>query len=511
MTSVPPIEPGSVVAGRFHLDRLIGEGGMGTVWAATHTVTRKPVALKLLKPERASDPNLRQRFEREARAACAVRHPNIVEIHDVLTLEDGTPIMVMELLEGESLGTRLDRERLEVAEFARLMQQVISAVGTAHASGIVHRDLKPDNIFLVRDPEGGISVKVLDFGIAKVMSTSAEAGQTGGLTGTGAMLGTPYYMSPEQIFGERDIDHRADVWALGVIFYECLAGQRPTQADNIGQILKIITTDAIVPLERLAPWVPADLCRLIGRMLSRDRLARPSTLTEVRATLAHYTDAAARSFGEPAVNRRSSLPSETPSEKHLIRTDDTGPYSQTAALLPTTGSGVRIGSGEVSPVAATLASTTASTTAESKRMLVAKTRRRRVPFLLAGGAAVVGVLAAVAVVRMRPPPSPGGAEETTTAPPPVVSVVPSASAPPAISSSTVGATAPSAPSASAATTDGATSAPASSGSPAASRTHPISSHTPAAGSSAIVSVPATTSAPTSSSRTPGGVIVKPPF
>ena len=165
---------------------------MGVVWAATHLVTRKPVALKMLKPERAADPALRQRFIREARAVCAVQHPNIVEIHDVLQTEDGSPVIVMDLLHGESLGQRLDREtRLPPGEVARLILPVVSAVGTAHASGVVHRDLKPDNIFLADERDGTLSVKVLDFGIAKVLTTESDAEATGGLTGTGAMLGTP--------------------------------------------------------------------------------------------------------------------------------------------------------------------------------------------------------------------------------------------------------------------------------------------------------------------------------
>ena len=505
MTNVPPIAPGSVIAGRFQLDRLIGEGGMGTVWAATHTVTLKPVAIKLLKPERASDPGIRQRFEREARAACAVRHPNIVEVHDVLSLDDGTPLMVMELLEGESLGTRLDRGRLAVHDFATIMQQVVSAVGTAHASGIVHRDLKPDNIFLVRNADGVTTIKVLDFGIAKVLPTSTEAAQTGGLTGTGAMLGTPYYMAPEQIFGERDIDHRADIWALGVIFYECLAGVRPTQADNIGQILKIITTDAIAPLEKVAPTIPADLCRLVGRMLSRDRTARPNTLNEVRAALSHYTDAAARSFGEPAIRRTTLPPDLSASGKHLIRTDDTGPYSETAALPATTGSGVRIGSGDVSPVAATLASTTASTTADSKRMLEDKSRRRRMPLVLGLAAAAAGVLAAVAFVRMGQHPDGGvGVTGPATSLPQAVSVVLPTTPP-----STPAPTASVVPSASASNTQAETSA--STTPSVASHPHPTAtaSHTTSAATSAIVSVPAST--PASSSRTPGGVIVNSPY
>ncbi len=276
---------GDIVGGRYRLDQLIGEGGMGVVWSAVQLVTRRPVALKALRPAHATDKAVRQRFLREARAACAVRHPNVVEIHDVIEVEDGLPVMVMDLLEGESLGQRITRERsIPLTELIAIMLPVISAVTSAHALGIIHRDLKPDNVFLSRTG-GGMEVKVLDFGIAKMTATEGDTAATGALTGTGAMLGTPLYMAPEQIYGDKDIDLRADIWALGVILYECLAGIRPTQADSIGQVLKIITRDGITPLGTLCTGLPFEMLDLIGRMLSPDKAKRPGTLAEVVAVL----------------------------------------------------------------------------------------------------------------------------------------------------------------------------------------------------------------------------------
>jgi serine/threonine-protein kinase len=185
---------------------------MGVVWAATHAVTRKRVAVKLLKPEHTADPVRRERFMREARAASAVRHPNIIEIQDFIELEGDDLAMVMDLLVGESLGERLAREgRIPIGPLAPIMLQVLSAVGTAHAAGIVHRDLKPDNVFLAADPDGGVSVRVLDFGIAKILPGDRPVGLPLSLTQTGAVLGTPFYMAPEQIFGEKNVDARADV------------------------------------------------------------------------------------------------------------------------------------------------------------------------------------------------------------------------------------------------------------------------------------------------------------
>jgi serine/threonine protein kinase len=289
-TAPPSVVPGSVVAGRFRLERRLGEGGMGVVWAATHAVTRKPVALKFLKRAEHDDRRAVQRFLREARAACAVRHPSVVEIHDVLELDDGSPVMVMELLSGETLAQRLERDRtVPLPELARIMVHVCSALGCAHSLGIVHRDLKPENIFLVQST-ARIDVKVLDFGIAKLTASEGDAAQSGAMTATGAILGTPYYMAPEQLFGEKDVDHRADIWALGIIFYEALSGSRPTQAENVGQIYKVITTDAMRPLRETAPHLPEPILDLVSRMLERDRARRPVDVREVLGVLSRYTN-----------------------------------------------------------------------------------------------------------------------------------------------------------------------------------------------------------------------------
>src|SRR5882724_5232926 len=184
---------GMVVAKRYRLDRLLGEGGMGVVWAATHTVTRRSVAMKFLRGEtRGMSQDLRQRFLREARAASAVRHPNVVTITDVFELDDETPVMVMDLLVGETLGQKLAREtKLTLEQTAAILLPVVSAVGTAHALGIIHRDLKPDNIFIVEGTPPGGAVRVLDFGIAKVIELEGEGESTGLITDTGAILGTP--------------------------------------------------------------------------------------------------------------------------------------------------------------------------------------------------------------------------------------------------------------------------------------------------------------------------------
>jgi len=202
----------------------------------------------------------------------------------------------MDLLEGESFAARLAREHaLLLSEVAQVMLPVCAAIGAAHALGIVHRDLKPDNIFLAVE-DGATCVKVLDFGIAKLTATEGDAANSGATTGTGILLGTPFYMAPEQMFGEKDVDARADLWALGVILYEALAGQRPTQGANVGQIFKLATRGGIVPLRERAPSLPLPVLDLVSKLLERDRDRRLSDLREVVAVLATHAGAAAPPF-----------------------------------------------------------------------------------------------------------------------------------------------------------------------------------------------------------------------
>jgi eukaryotic-like serine/threonine-protein kinase len=322
------LEPGLVLASSYRLERVVGEGGMGVVWAARETATGREVALKFLRDGREGDAKHRERFIREARAAMAIAHPHVAKVHAVLETDVGTPFIVMELLRGESLRELLERRRtLEPAETARLMLPVVDAVAAAHANRIVHRDLKPENVFLV----DGRHVRVLDFGIAKriVGAGDTAAGSTAtNLTSTGAILGTPLYMAPEQVFGDENVDGQADVWALGIVLYECLAGRRPTDADGFGQVVKRITTDPIDPIGRVKPEVPKVLARLVMRMLIRDRAARPS-VAEVRDVLARIV--AAADAGAP-------LDDATPSTQRLPPiappTGTTSPHRAVAPPAP---------------------------------------------------------------------------------------------------------------------------------------------------------------------------------
>ena len=316
------------------------------MWVATHVITRAQVAIKFLRPEYANKVDVVHRFIREARAAIAVRHPNVVAIHDVLQLEDGTPAMVMDYLRGESLANKLSREhKLPVETAARLIVPALSAVAAAHALGIVHRDLKPDNLFIAADGEGA-SVKVLDFGIAKLTATEGDAASTGALTKTGSVLGTPYYMSPEQAFGEKDVDYKTDVWAFGIILYECLTGRRPTEGDNLGQIFKIIATESIPAPRTLDASIPAEVDALVMLMLAKDRKARIASLADAREVLLRHAGHS-QHISMPAVRVHTEA-ATAPTIRSEPPTAGTGPAGS-AAVGPRTLSAVDVESAHRSP------------------------------------------------------------------------------------------------------------------------------------------------------------------
>jgi serine/threonine-protein kinase len=236
------VVPGVVLAGKYKLELKLGQGGMGAVWRAQHVQLKSPVAIKLIDAEIVQSPEALARFMREAQSAAALRSPHVVQILD-FGADQGVPYIAMELLEGESLADRLARVgRLTPSEVVRLMTEVARAIGKAHELSIVHRDLKPDNIFLVKNDEIEVT-KVLDFGIAK--ATPGIGVASGSETRTGAILGTPHYMSPEQAEGTKLVDHRTDLWALGVIAFECLLGRRPFDSDALGSLLLAICTRPI--------------------------------------------------------------------------------------------------------------------------------------------------------------------------------------------------------------------------------------------------------------------------
>jgi serine/threonine protein kinase len=255
--------PGALVANRFRLRHAIGKGGMGQVWEAHDKELDGPCAVKFIVDHLAQDPEARLRMVREARAVARLRSPHVVSISSVGEHE-GAMYLAMELLEGEPLSNRLERQvKLDATTTLALLEQIVHVLDKAHASNIIHRDLKPDNIWITAEPK--LFVKVLDFGIVKsTLKIGAEQ------TASGALMGTPQYMSPEQANGEREVDHRSDLWALAIIAMECLSGRRPFESTGLGELLMKIMTSAPPPVQALDPALPASLGPWWQRALARD-------------------------------------------------------------------------------------------------------------------------------------------------------------------------------------------------------------------------------------------------
>lgn len=292
-----------IVAGKYELVSLIGRGGMGSVWEARHTNLGTRVAIKFIEAEYANSQEARSRFDKEAKAAATIHSKHAIQIHDNGITEDGKPYIVMELLEGEPLDKRIDRlGRLTIQDTARILGQVCRGLSRAHERGIVHRDLKPENVFLVRTPDDDEEVaKVLDFGIAKIQGGTHNPSVTSS-TKTGAVLGTPFYMSPEQARGLRNVDHRTDIWSIGVIAFKCLTGKLPFDGESVGDLLvKICTAPVPVPSHQ-APGIPPSFDAWFLRALEREPDRRFSTVMELGDALAYAAGLAPRGPGSHQQN-----------------------------------------------------------------------------------------------------------------------------------------------------------------------------------------------------------------
>jgi serine/threonine-protein kinase len=288
VTTAPEAPPSTaLIAGKYQLIKLIGRGGMGSVWEGRHTSLGTRVAIKFIEAEYANSQEARSRFDNEAKAAATIQSKHAIQIFDHGVTEDGKPYIVMELLTGEPLDKRIERlGRLPLQDVARIFQQVARGLGRAHERGIIHRDLKPENIFLVITPDDDDEVaKVLDFGIAKIKGVAGQ--QLSNSTKTGAVLGTPYFMSPEQARGLRDIDHRTDLWSLGVIVFKCVTGVLPFDGESLGDLLvKICTTQIPVPSQVL-PGLPPAFDAWFARALDRDPQKRFASALEMSDALSY--------------------------------------------------------------------------------------------------------------------------------------------------------------------------------------------------------------------------------
>jgi serine/threonine-protein kinase len=319
--SDPRKAEGEVIGGKYRIGRLLGRGGMGAVYEAEHIELAKKVAVKILLPESSVKPHQVERFKREARSAASLGHDHIVDIFDLDTSEDGSVFIVMEYLEGYDLADLIIRTAgpIPVHRAAHIACQAARGLGRAHEHDIVHRDLKPENVFLVQK-EAGDLVKIVDFGIA-MMRAQGDAGR---LTAEGVLIGTPFYMSPEQARGERDLDPRTDVYALGTVLFEMLTGKVPFDGDTYLEILAKHQVDPPPTLHEVEPTLrcPAEMEGMLRAMLAKDRDERPGSMREVEQVLSRFAvDPSGRTlpadeeggtsrdgFAETLVSYRSGVP-----------------------------------------------------------------------------------------------------------------------------------------------------------------------------------------------------------
>ncbi len=334
----PPVSPGDMVAGKYRIDRMLGKGGMGVVFAARQVELDREVAIKFALRGLLQSPEAVERFVREARAAVKLRSEHVARVLDVGRLPSGEPYMVMEYLEGTTVGALLEAGPLPVDVACNYVVQACEAIAEAHSLGIVHRDIKPDNLFVTRSVGGEPLVKVLDFGISKVTEID------GVLTTTSAMLGTPLYMAPEQMRSARNADARSDIWALGVILYLMLGGKPPFRADTLPELCLRVVQEPHTPLTRLRESVPPGLAAAVDRCLEKEASKRFASVGELASALepyapasSHHVAARARSVLS-AVGSRAPMPS-SPEQPPAPTTRDPTPARavvvERASALPT--------------------------------------------------------------------------------------------------------------------------------------------------------------------------------
>ncbi len=331
------LTPGTLIGqGRYRVEKLIGEGGMGAVYEATQIAINRKVAIKQLHPEFTRDENVIERFQREAQAAGSIGHDNICEVTDLGITKEGAPYLVMPLLNGYALEALIiNQKEFPVPRLADIICQTLSALDAAHNAKIVHRDLKPDNIFVTQVGDRDDFVKLLDFGISKVIDQDSVSN----LTRTGTVLGTPYYMSPEQARGDKNLDHRVDIYAIGVIMYEALTKARPFEGDSYNEIMfKILTKPFTSPCS-LNQSIPVEVEQVILKAMSRDPVERYENAIEMREELKQAAFGAGISVNTPRVTQAhtaAAVPVEsgpfTPTQMNAASTPS--PAGMTPANTP---------------------------------------------------------------------------------------------------------------------------------------------------------------------------------
>jgi len=433
---------------KYRIERLLATGGMGAVYLGTHIKLRKRVAIKVLNPQLSTAPMV-ERFHREAITASQIGHEGIAQVTDMGTSSEGEPFLVMEYLEGESLAKRLrESGSMSVEDACEMGCAILSPLSAAHRAGIVHRDLKPDNVFLVRQSRGEM-VKLLDFGISRAAGVEREFR----LTNTGLVLGTPYYMSPEQARGESEITPAADLYAFGVMLYEMLVGDVPIRAENYNQLMYRVTMGEFERPRERRPELPEDLERVVLHAMAQLPAERPASADDLEDELLGFCRPVFRDHAsgrlsspgfllkkiysgsiDPALLAGATKPEKIPSDPHPAPTEaDHDPRAiadtENNGYAALTSQPALSDSGSVSVSASASVSEFASTSADLNPLTSEVRRRRRAPRILTGvvimvaGAAVAGatVIALArrdgtpgAVAPIPPPPSPLATTTMTT-------------------------------------------------------------------------------------------------
>jgi serine/threonine-protein kinase len=402
------VRAGDILAGKYRVERVLGAGGMGVVVAAHHIQLDEKVALKFLLPEALKNEEAVNRFLREARSAVRIKSEHVARVSDVGQLENGAPYMVMEYLDGTDLEAMLRQYGpMPVEQAVEFLLQACEAIAEAHALGIVHRDLKPANLFCIRRADGVLSVKVLDFGISKAMS--ADGTSSGGMTRTTAMVGSPLYMSPEQIQSSKSVDARTDIWSLGVILFELLAAQTPfTGEDMMALILKIATTPP-ASLVAIRPDVPPALEQVVNGCLEKSRDNRIQNVGDLAFALRDF--APVRAQGSVERITRTMAASGIHSSPSMPGQLSNSSASRNAPV------------GTISSWGRTGSQTGAQAVPRNRNM---------VPFVLGGVALLGGIIGGALFLTRAKSPDPGGSAAATS----------SSAAPPAASSASASPSAP---------------------------------------------------------------------
>ncbi|MBX3192243.1 MAG: serine/threonine protein kinase, partial [Labilithrix sp.] len=385
--SSAPVQEGDILASKYRVEKVLGVGGMGVVVAAHHVDLDQKVALKFLLPAAATNEELVNRFLREARASVRLKGSHVAKVLDVGRLEDSCPYIVMEFLDGNDLHAviRARSGPIAIEDAVSYLLHAAEGLAEAHALGIVHRDLKPGNLFLTRGVDGRPLVKVLDFGISKTIDTSIGGDQMS-LTKTEMLLGSPLYMSPEQMRSSKHVDERSDLWALGAIGFELLTGKVPFEADTILELCFKVAQESVPNPKDLRPDLPDGLCAAILRCLEKDPAARHANVGELAHALEPFGPARDRGTAERALD--------------VLGTGRRPPMRSLPAMEAASPSGGGVTPMPSSPeivAAAAWGTTQAQTTTRSRRGIIA----------LGGAIVVVAAIAGVAVSRGRSPEAAG--------------------------------------------------------------------------------------------------------